>query len=101
MVQGGGRATVAAARFFAADGRPLRAKADISLKQWDDDEKHPLQNPPSHTDSLHSIHSVLPGQTLDRIASRFYGDPARWRLIAEHNDVENPLDPCWNSVGHP
>ena len=78
--------------YFAADGRPLRAKADISLKQWDDDEKHPLQNPTSHTDSLHSIHSVLPGQTLDRIASRFYGDPARWRLIAEHNDVENPLD---------
>jgi nucleoid-associated protein YgaU len=77
--------------YFASTGMPLRAKADISLKQWKDEEALPLQNPTSLTPSLHTVHQLLPGETLDRIAAMHYGDPARWRLIAQANNIVDPL----------
>jgi nucleoid-associated protein YgaU len=35
---------------------------------------------------------VESGQYLDTIADDIYGDPGRWRLIAEANDIDDPLD---------
>ncbi|MEU0885664.1 tail protein X [Lentzea sp. NPDC005914] len=78
--------------YFAASGKPLRAKADLSLKQWKDEELLPLQNPTSSTPALHTVHQLRLGETLDRLAARYYGDPARWRLIAEANEILDPLD---------
>lgn len=78
--------------YFASSGMPLRAKADLSLKQWKDDEELPLQNPTSYTPSLHGVHQVRAGETLDRIAAAHYGDPTRWRPIAEANHILDPLD---------
>lgn len=77
--------------YFASTGMPLRAKADLTLKQWKDDEELPLQNPTSATPAPHTVHTLLPGETLDRVASRHYGDPVRWRLIAEENAIVDPL----------
>ena len=79
--------------YFAQDGTPLRAKCDVTLKQLDDEDEAalPLQNPTSHTPYPHTVHRVQPGETLDRIAARHYGDATRWRLIARANDVLDPL----------
>jgi nucleoid-associated protein YgaU len=77
--------------YFASDGTPLRAKADVSLKQYDDEDIRPLQNPTSSTPTLHSVHQLRPGETLDRVAARHYGDSTRWRLIAEANNILDPL----------
>ncbi|MGN9911793.1 CIS tube protein [Phytohabitans sp. LJ34] len=77
--------------YFASSGMPLRAKADLSLKQWMDDGLKPLQNPTSHTPTLHRTHRVVRGETLDRIAAAHYSDPTRWRLIAEANAVVDPI----------
>jgi len=79
--------------YFAADGMPLRAKADLTLKQWKDEAEKdkPLQNPTSHTDTLHTVHRLEHGETLDRVAARHYADSTRWRLIAEANNVVDPL----------
>lgn len=77
--------------YFAANGTPLRARAEISLKQWRDESVQPLQNPTSHTPSLTSVHRVVEGETLDRIAARYYGDPTRWRLLAQANGITDPL----------
>jgi hypothetical protein len=77
--------------FFANNGTPLRAKADLSLKQFADAAEYPLQNPTSHTPTLHTLHHLQGGETLDRIAAQHYGDHARWRLIAEANGVVDPL----------
>lgn len=77
--------------YFASDGTPLRAKATITLKQYEPDEPWESQNPTSITPSPHVVHHVLPGETLDRIAALRYGDPSRWRLIADANDVVDPL----------
>jgi nucleoid-associated protein YgaU len=78
--------------YFASDGTPLRAKADVSLKQWKDEAELPLQNPTSMTPSVHTVHTLLPGETLDRVAALYYQDSTRWRLIAEANGVVDPLE---------
>jgi hypothetical protein len=77
--------------YFAANGTPLRAKVDLSLKQYDDENVLPLQNPTSHTPSLQTVHRVAYGETLDRLAAKHYADSTRWRLIAEANNVVDPL----------
>lgn len=78
--------------YFASSGMPLRAKADLTLKQFDDEDVRPLQNPTSHTPTLHSVHTTMSGDTLDRLAARYYQDPTRWRLIAHANGVVDPFD---------
>lgn len=78
--------------YFASDGTPLRAKADLSLKQWNDEADLPLQNPTSGTPAPHTVHTLAPGETLDRVSAVYYGDPTRWRLIAESNGIIDPLD---------
>jgi LysM repeat protein len=77
--------------YFASSGMPLRAKADLTLKQFMDEDVKPLQNPTSGTPTLHAVHRVVYGETLDRIAAQHYADPFNWRLIAEANGVIDPL----------
>jgi hypothetical protein len=77
--------------YFASDGTPLRAKADLTLKQYKDEAEKPLQNPTSFTPTLHSVHRLVYGETLDRVAAKHYADPTRWRLIAEANAIVDPF----------
>jgi len=78
--------------YFSSGGIPLRAKADLSLKQFKDDRNRSLlQNPTSFTPVPHTVHRVVHGETLDRIAATHYADSTRWRLIAEANAVVDPL----------
>lgn len=77
--------------YFATTGMPMRAKADLTLKQWKDEGLQPLQNPTSGTPTLHAVHRLLPGETLDRVAARHYRDPSRWRVIAAANGIVDPL----------
>jgi nucleoid-associated protein YgaU len=37
------------------------------------------------TESKHQIYHVVSGDTLSRIASKFYGDPAKWDAIFQAN----------------
>ena len=76
--------------YFASNGTPLRAQVKLALKQAHDDEKA-FQNPTSHTPRPHRVHIALPGETLDRIAWRYYGSSARWRRLAEANGIIDPL----------
>ena len=78
--------------FFADDGTPLRATADVTLKQYEDEEAWAAQNPTSGTRNPHTVHRVRRGDTLDRIAAIQYGDSTQWRQIAEANGVIDPLD---------
>jgi len=78
--------------YFASNGTPLRAQAQLTLKQFEDVKSWALQNPTSGTPNPHRVHRLVPGETLDRIAAAHYDDPARWRLIAEANDVLDPLE---------
>ncbi len=77
--------------FFSADGTPLRASANLTLKQAKDEKAWARQNPTSGVESLHTVHQVQVGETLDRLAARFYGDANKWRRIAESNGIIDPL----------
>jgi hypothetical protein len=78
--------------YFSSTAVPLRAKADLTLKQWQDEGKWRPQNPTSGTPAPHRVHQLQLGETLDRLAARYYGDSMAWRLIAQANAVVDPLD---------
>ena len=77
--------------YFGADGTPLRADVDLSLKQYADPDDLERQNPTSGTPKPHRVHRVQPGETLDRISAHYYGDSTRWRALAVANGLEDPL----------
>lgn len=77
--------------YFSSTATPLRAKATLSLKQWQDEGKWRPQNPTSGTPAPHRVHLLQVGETLDRLASRYYGDSAAWRQIAQANRIVDPL----------
>jgi hypothetical protein len=76
--------------YFTQDGVPLRARADLVLTQYQPDKAFGPQNPTSGTPQPHKVHRIVPNETLDRIAARHYGDPTRWRDIANANGIEDP-----------
>lgn len=78
--------------YFSSEGVPLRAKAQITLTQFEPDDNWPRQNPTSGTPKPHRTHVVQPGETLDRIAAKHYGSSTPWRDIAAANGIEDPLN---------
>lgn len=77
--------------YFASSGIPLRAEVDLELRQYEPSNAFGRQNPTSGTPNPHRVHRVQPGETLDRISARYYGDATRWRLLAAANAIEDPL----------
>ncbi len=78
--------------YFSSAGTPLRARAAVTLTQYQEDMAFGPQNPTSGTPRPHRVHRVQPGETLDRIAAMHLGDPTKWRAIADANGIEDPLD---------
>ena len=73
---------------FLPSGVPVRATVDVTIKQYYDGRKE--------TGMLQSAnfakqHVVLPGDTLPGIAAKLYDDPAKWRPIADANNIDDPL----------
>jgi nucleoid-associated protein YgaU len=64
---------------------------ELELRQFEPSNAFGPQNPTSGTPRPHRVHRVQPGETLDRISARYYGDPTRWRDLALANDIEDPL----------
>ncbi len=77
--------------YFSSSGVPLRAKVSLGLLQFAEDRAFGPQNPTSGTPQPHRVHRVQPGETLDRISARYYGDATRWRQIAAANAITDPL----------
>jgi predicted Zn-dependent protease len=77
--------------YFSSSGVPLRAKVKLDMTQYIASRAFTKQNPTSGTPEPHRVHRVQPGETLDRISARYYGDSTRWRLLADANGVEDPL----------
>ncbi len=70
---------------FKKDGTPVRATLSVTfteyLKPKDDQRK---------TDPELTTHTVKRGDSLSSIAGKLYGEPTRWRLIAEANGLDDP-----------
>jgi LysM repeat protein len=78
--------------YFSSEGLPLRANVEMRLEQYEPDANWGPQNPTSGTPRPSRTHQVQVGDTLDRISSRYYGNPTHWRDIASANGLADPLD---------
>lgn len=78
-------------QYFSSSGTPLRAKASMSLMQYEPDDSWPAQNPTSGTPKPAASHQVSPGENLSLIAARYYGDATNWRPIAASNGISDPF----------
>jgi len=78
--------------YFASDGKPLRANVEMSLEQFEPAASWGPQNPTSGTPTPNRTHQVRVGDTLDRIAAQYYGNPTKWRGIASVNGIADPLE---------
>jgi nucleoid-associated protein YgaU len=83
---------------FRPDGTPVRAMAKLSLTQVEKAVDKPSaggskkgQNPTTRGLADLRSHVVRDGDTLPSIAFTSYGDPTRWRAIAEANGIDDPL----------
>jgi len=84
-------------KLFQPDGEPIRADVKMTLKQAEtastksSNGANQGQNPTTRANAGNGVHTVRDGDTLPSIAYRTYGDATRWRVIADANDVDNPL----------
>ena len=76
---------------FLPDGTPIRAKATVSFKEFKHRKLYAGQNPSSGEGPDQRLWEVSAGDRLDSIAAQVYGDATLWRLIAQHNDIIDPL----------
>ena len=70
---------------FLPDGTPVRATMDVTFQQIKDEKLFPSQNPTSGGVGGERTWRVKDGDTLAGIAYAMYGDPTRWRPIADAN----------------
>jgi hypothetical protein len=75
---------------FSSLGLPISAELSIGLLEW---ETFPLarQNPTSGGLPGRSMHTVIAGDSIVRLAVRTYGDPSAWRAVAVANGLDDPL----------
>lgn len=76
---------------FKFDGTPIRAKVEVTLTQYKDVNDYPSQNPTSGGGEIQRVWRVTQGDRLDTISAAVYGDPTRWRIIADYNGLTNPM----------
>jgi nucleoid-associated protein YgaU len=74
---------------FHPDGRPTRAVCQVTLEEVPNGPGN--QNPTSGSLEAMRSHTVVAGDTLASLAYAEYGDPTRWRVIADANRIEDPL----------
>ncbi len=77
---------------FKPDGTPLRFTAKITFLEILDPASTAGTNPTSYGKPGYKRRQVLPGETLALIAYQEYRDAARWRVIADANGIDDPLD---------
>jgi hypothetical protein len=77
---------------FHPNGDPMRAFVDLELAQKDKTSPEgQAQNPTTRGTAGLTSHIVHDGDSLQSIAYQSYGDPSKWRVIAEANGIDDPL----------
>jgi Contractile injection system tube protein/LysM domain len=77
---------------FESNGEPRRAFVDLELAQAKDNKTVSTgQNPTTRSIPGLRVHRVHDGDTLPSIAFKHYRDATQWRVVAEANDISNPL----------
>jgi nucleoid-associated protein YgaU len=76
---------------FLADGTPVRATLSVSFKEYIDVDKL-VRVEPTHSADHRKTRVVRSADRIDIIAKEEYGDPGKWRPIAEANNMDDPED---------
>ena len=77
-------------QMFQPNGAPIRAEVSLDLTQASATIAKP-QNPTTQAVPGLGTHTLVEGDTLQAIAFKTYGDPNRWRAIAEANGIDDPF----------
>lgn len=87
---------------FLAEGVPVRATLTVNFKEFIEVDIEVRATPTESSDHT-KTRIVKRGDTLSSIAAAEYGDPAKWRPIAEANRIDRPrlLQPGWVLVVPP
>jgi LysM repeat protein len=74
---------------FANDGTPVRAKLNVSFKEFRQptEQARRLPRPGSFPDQTYTVKA---GDTLSGITATLWQDPLKWRIIADKNAIANP-----------
>lgn len=75
--------------FWSRSGLPLRAKINLSIRQYLPLNVQLKQLNPSSPDRTHG-HILREGEALHRIAHDYYLRPDEWRRVALDNGIEDP-----------
>lgn len=74
---------------FTPTGTPVRASCMIKIEEIRGEPAR--QNPTSGALVASHAHRVVAGDTLPSVAYRRYGDATAWRVLAEANDIDDPM----------
>ena len=74
---------------FLADGTPVRATLTVVFNEFVDVDVL-VQEQPTESADHRQTRLVKTGDRIDNIATEVYGDPAKWRPIAEANNIDDP-----------
>ena len=75
---------------FKSDGQPIRATLDVTFQQVESEGTYPPTNPTSYAE-VNKVRVVMPGETIDSVAFDEYGDAKYWKLLADHNEIDDPM----------
>jgi nucleoid-associated protein YgaU len=78
-------------QLFLPDGVPLRAKLDLTLKEYRQAAVQAM-DPPRSSPTVEKSYVVRRGDTLSSIAAALYRRPDAWRELARANGITNPRD---------
>lgn len=74
---------------FMPDGTPVRARTNVTFKEYTAPDKQQREQAGDTADD-ERVHVVAEGETLWGISGQHYGDPTKWRVIADENGIDNP-----------
>jgi hypothetical protein len=74
---------------FHTDGKPLRAKLAVKMKEYRTVDIQ-LKEPPTQSPDVEKRYVVRTGETLSSISDAVFRDPALWREIARANGISDP-----------
>jgi hypothetical protein len=75
--------------YFLDDGTPVRATLNISFKEYKTIQQQ-LQEMKLQSADRTKQKELKEGDAIWLLAQQEYGDPELWRVIADHNGLENP-----------
>lgn len=76
-------------KLFLPTGTPVRAEVAVTMQEIP--TILPPTNPTSGGRATQRTHTMIDGETLPTVAYAVYGNPTRWRGIAELNGIDDPL----------